>query len=108
MNGSSALGRTSGTTDAHIPVPRLPMTSGTLQMSTNSILAGASIAVPASVIVAEAETIIEDAYIRANYTIVPERAIDDFVKTYKTRMSRRSPKNYVNVDLPMMDEDSDW
>jgi hypothetical protein len=75
MNGSSTLGRTSGTTDAHIPIPRLPMTSGTLRSSIDHVIPNTSIAVPASVVIAEA--IIEDSYIRAYHALVPKRTIEE-------------------------------
>jgi hypothetical protein len=77
MNSSSTLGKTSGTTDAHIPIPRLPMTSGTLRSSIDHFIPNASIAVPASVVIAEADDMIEDSYIRAYHTLVPKRTIEE-------------------------------
>lgn len=78
MNGSTTLGKTSGTTDAHIPIPRLPMTSGTLRSSIDHIKTHTSIALPASVVVvAEAESIVQDAYIRAYYAVVPKRTTEE-------------------------------
>jgi hypothetical protein len=75
MNGSPTLGKTSGTTDAHIPIPRLPMTSGTLHSSIDHIMTHTSIAVPASVVVAE--SIVQDAYIRAYHAVVPKRTTEE-------------------------------
>jgi hypothetical protein len=77
MNSSSTLGKTSGTTDAHIPIPRLPMTSGTLRSSIDHVIPNASIAVPASVVIAEAEAIIEDSYIRTYHALIPKRTIEE-------------------------------
>ncbi len=77
MNDSSTLGRTSGTTDAHIPIPRLPMTSGTLRSSIDHVIPNTSIAVPASVVIAEAEAVIEDSYIRAYHALVPKRTSEE-------------------------------
>jgi hypothetical protein len=78
MNSSPPLGKASGTTDAHIPIPRLPNTSSTLHSSNSRIIANASIAVPASVVVAEAEAIIEeDACIRAYQAVVPKRTVEE-------------------------------
>ena len=77
MNGSPTLGKTSGTTDARIPIPRLPTTSGTLRSSNDHIMINASIAVQASVVVAEVEAIIEDTYIRAYHAVVPKRTKEE-------------------------------
>jgi|SRR5579884_2100380 predicted polyphosphate/ATP-dependent NAD kinase len=108
MNASSSLKRTSGTTDPQLPAVRLPKTSSTLHVSNRRIVADAAIAVSPSEVVEEAEAIIEDARIRANYTLVPKRTIDDLVRTYETSMLRRQPRKVADIDLPMMDEDSDW
>jgi hypothetical protein len=77
MNGSPMLGKTSGTTDAHIPIPRLPQTSGTVRSSIDHIMTHTSIAVPASVVVAEAESIVQNAYIMAYHAVVPKRTTEE-------------------------------
>lgn len=66
------------------------------------------ITLDAKAVVAEADFIVEDAFIQANYTLVPKRTIDDFLRAHEADMARYPRKRYVDVDLPMMDEDSDW
>ncbi len=60
--------------------------------------------------VAEADSIVEDAFIRSHYTIVPQRTIDDLVRAYEARMARRPRKKYIDIDLPIEDDDAggDW
>ena len=57
---------------------RIAPSSGTLQSSTDHVLAGTSIAVPASVIVAEAESIIRDAHTNYLHTIILPEIGDDY------------------------------
>ncbi|TMD59934.1 MAG: hypothetical protein E6I91_19380 [Chloroflexi bacterium] len=70
MSNSATSEKTSSTMRAYI---RIAPSSGTLQSSTDHVLAGTSIAVPTSVIVAEAESIMRDVHTNYLYFItLPE------------------------------------
>ena len=104
MDDSAILEKTSGTTGAYIRISLSSISSGTPQTSIENTV-GTSIAVPSSVIVAEAESIIEDAFIRAHYTIVPKKTITDLVRIYEARIARQPSQKYVDIDLPIEDDD---
>ncbi len=74
MSDSATSEKTSGTTGAYI---RVAPSSSTPQSSINYVLTNTSIAVPASVVVAEVEAIIEDTYIRAYHAVVPKRTMEE-------------------------------
>jgi len=99
---------TTGTTGASI---RVCPASGTLPPSLRSILAGSTSAVPDSIIVAEAEAIIGDAYLRSHYEIVPKRTVDDLARIYEENLSHLKhylqTKTYVDIDPSIDDEDDD-
>ena len=70
MSTSATSKTTSGTTGAYI---RVAPSSGTLQSSINYVFIGSSIAVPVSVVVAEAESIIREAHTNYFHSIaLPE------------------------------------
>ncbi len=73
MSSFPILEKTSGTTDAHIPIPRLPMTSGTLHSSRDHVMTNTWIAGS----VAEAEALVQDVYIRDYHALVPQRTIEE-------------------------------
>ncbi|SRR5216684_3793899 len=58
--------------------------------------------------VAEAESIIEENWIRSHYELVPKRTIADLAKAYEARVARQPHKKYIDVDLPMVDDGGDW
>ncbi|GAC1391192.1 MAG: hypothetical protein NVSMB38_10960 [Ktedonobacteraceae bacterium] len=62
MSNPPTLEKTSGTADARIPIPRLPMTSGTLRSSSVHVWIAKSI---------------EDMYIRTYHALVPKRTIEE-------------------------------
>jgi hypothetical protein len=51
----------------------------------------------------------EEAFIRANYTIVPSRTADDLLRDYEAKMARLESQRhkYVDNDLPMADDNDD-
>ncbi len=66
------------------------------------------ITLEASAIAAETKSTTEDYIIRTHYDIVPKRTIDDFLRAYQEDMARHPRRQYVDVDLPLMDDGGDW
>ena len=53
----------------------------------------------------------EEAFIKAHYDRVPERTHEDFQEGYKARMSRvkdRLHRDYVDIDLPVVEDEENW
>ncbi len=72
MSDFLTLEKTYGTTDPCIPIPRLPMTSGTLHSSREHIMTNTWIARPE-----EAEAIMQDLYIKDYHALVPKRTPEE-------------------------------
>lgn len=56
---------------------RVVFSSATLQSSTRRVFIRSSVAVPTSVVVAEAEAIIDEPYIQAYHAVVPKRTMEE-------------------------------
>ena len=59
-------------------------------------------------IVAEAESIVEENWIRSHYELVPKGTIAKLARDYKARLASRPYKKTSDIDLPMIDDEEDW
>jgi hypothetical protein len=55
----------------------------------------------------EDEDLDEEAFIRAHYDIVPPRTHEDFLKAREADMALYPRRKYVDIDVPMIDDDGD-
>lgn len=107
MSISTTFEKTSGTTGAYISVSP---SFGTMQSSTDHVLPTSSIAIPASVVIAEAEAIIHDAYIRAYYDIGPEKTHESLSRGYAARLAQAKARygDKIDIDVPIINDGGDW
>ncbi len=103
MSDSATSERTSSTMGAYI---RIVPSSGTLQSSTDQVLAGTSIAVPVSVIVAEVESIIRDAYTNYHRSIPRPEIGDDYSDEEELEWDTLFAQPHVRAGLSRLAEEA--
>lgn len=104
MNASATSKKTFGTTGAYI---RVAPSSGTLQSSINYVLTGSSIAVPASVIVAEAESVIREAHTNYLHAITLPEIGDDYTGEEELEWNAFFAQPNVQAELERLAEEAE-
>jgi hypothetical protein len=101
MSDSATSEKISGTTGAYI---RVVPSSGTLQSSTGHVLTSSSIAVPASVVVTEAEAIIRDSHTIYLHTIVLPEIGDDYSDEEEKEWDTLFAQPHLQAGLDRLEE----
>ena len=103
MSASATSKKTSGTTGAYI---RVAPSSGTLRSSISYVLTGSSIAVPASVVVAEAESIIRGAHTNYLHAITLPEIGDDYSDEEELEWDILFAQPHVQAGLDRLEEEA--
>lgn len=103
MSASATSKKTSSTTGAYI---RVALSSGTLRSSINYVLTGSSIALPASVVVAEAKSIIREAHTNYLHAITLPEIGDDYSDEEELEWDTLFAQPHVQAGLDRLEEEA--
>lgn len=104
MSTSATSKKTSSTTGAYI---RVAPSSSTLHSSINYVLTGSSIALPASVVVAEAESIIREAHMRYLHALGLSEIGDNYTDEEELEWNTFFAQPHVQAELERLAEEAE-